>query len=134
MTINDLFWDYSSGRVNHNCDGTAVSKMSPLRAFIWSFPPKPVAEYSKCDYYINYEKVNKTFAYRANSVNQKDLDLFYLFSIAALIEVRVQCRVTSTKVNHQILEIKLELSGWVWQEKYFLTEQKRKSKEASSEM
>ena len=27
-------------------DGTAVSKMSPLRPFIWRFPARPVAEYS----------------------------------------------------------------------------------------
>lgn len=69
MIINDLFWDYFLGRVNYNCDGIVVLKMFLLRVFIWSFFFKFVVEYSKCDYYINYEKVNKIFVYRVNSVN-----------------------------------------------------------------
>lgn len=64
-------------------DGTAVPKISPLRLFILEIPCQAVAEYSNCCYYyINYEKFNKTYVYLANSVTQKDLDLFYLFNIA----------------------------------------------------
>ena len=48
-------------------DGTAVSKMSPLRLFILEIPCQAVAEYSNCCYYyINYEKFNKTYVYLAN--------------------------------------------------------------------
>lgn len=93
-------------------DGTAVSKMSPLRPFIWSFPAGPVAERSQCCcYYINYENINKTFVYPAHIVNTKDTGLFYVFSWAELVEVGVLYRVKSSKENHQMSEVKLGTSG-----------------------
>lgn len=82
MITDDLFCDYPQGELII-VDGTAVSKMSPLRLFILEIPCQAVAEYSNCCYYyINYEKFKKTYVYPANSVTQKDLDLFYLFNIA----------------------------------------------------
>lgn len=100
VTIADLFWDYFSGWANHNWWHSCVKNVL-LRPFIWSFPARPVEEYSKCCcYYINHEKVKRTFMYPSNSVSQKDLDLLCLFSIAELIEARVWYRVKRTKVNH----------------------------------